>query len=125
MDKKNIALGKLTDLVSRLSPKTQTFLYYLPQLLNTPEFSNINPENAVKFTELALKDEQSPIIKDALKVLNRVVNIEDGSLKMFSKDMFYENNSFFWRELGEHTKTPEVIAHIFNKIIFSQLMGER
>lgn len=123
-DARTQAIAKLTDMVYWLKPNDQPFLYYLPQLLTTPEFSAVRPENAVAFAELALKEQSLPIIEDAKNILNRLVEPDDGSLKRIAPDIFYGNRSFFWNELGGRTKPSDVVMHIFHKTVFTISMGK-
>lgn len=118
------AVGHLKDLLSRVDPYTNPFLYYLPQLINNPHLNMINPDHAVKFTELALKHETSPIITDALKILNKIINPEDGSLYTPSPTMFYDNRNFFWHEMGNNKQASDVISHILNRTIFFISTGD-
>lgn len=111
-------IGQVRDLVSRTSSYTDPFLYYFPDILLKPEFEHLNYQSILRFTRLALLPEKSPLIADALKILNKLVNPQDGQLLPPSRDMFYENQNFFWHELGVHTTAVDVIMHVLNKIMF-------
>lgn len=123
-NKKAELLGQLYDIRQQLDCRVEPFLYYLPEIIKQKELSLINLEHAVIFTKLALKHDQLPFILDAKKILNKLVNTEDGSLKTPGRDIFYENNNFFWKELGDHTKAEDVILHIFNKTMFYISVGK-
>jgi hypothetical protein len=123
-NQKDDAVGKLYDLLTHIDVKSDPFLYYLPQLVTDPKQPEINPENAVSFTELALSHDKLPIVADALKILNSLINSTDGSLITPSRNLFYDNRSFFWDELGGHTSAIEVISHIFNNVIFQTSLGK-
>jgi hypothetical protein len=117
-------LGKLKDMLIRVDPNTNPFLYYLPELLTQKQFSQIDPRHVVTFVELTLKFDKNPLVKDAILILNRLVDPIDGSLIVPSREIFYENRSFFWDELGNHTQASDVISHIFNKVIFFSNIGK-
>jgi hypothetical protein len=112
------AVSRLKEIVARADNHRQPFLYYLPQLLDKPELSLIDPAHAVKFAEIARKYDALPLVKDALKILNQTVNPDDGSLREPARDIFYDNQSFFWNELGNHTKATDIISHILQKTAF-------
>jgi hypothetical protein len=117
--------GRLRDMLTGVDALENPFLYHLPQLLLTQDFKLVNPSDAVTFTEMATKYEKMPLILDALKILNRLVDPVDGSLLVPSRDMFYENRSFFWKELGNRTGAADVIMHVFNKTIFFSSLGKK
>jgi hypothetical protein len=125
-DKKNRheIIGQLEDLLVGRDSYLDPFLKFLPDMLENPSLNSIDPAHAVKFAELALKYDKTPLIRDALKILNKLVDPQDGSLNIPGPDIFYENHNFFWTELGEHTSATEVILHIFNKTIFRSSLGE-
>lgn len=116
------AKERLKALLVRVDYHTQPFLYYLPQLLTKQELSQINPDHAITFVQLAMRNEKSPLIQDALRILNKIIDPENGNLIHPGRDIFYENQSFFWNELGNHTKATDIISHIFNKTIFHESM---
>jgi hypothetical protein len=117
-------LGKLKDMLIRVDPEINPFLFYLPNLLDQKQFSGIDPAQAVTFTEMTLRYDKNPLVKDAIMILNRLVNPLDGSLIAPSREIFYENRSFFWDELGNHTRASDIISHIFNKVIFFSNIGK-
>jgi hypothetical protein len=117
-------IGNLKDMLAGRDIFPDPFLYYLPNLLENHQLSGIEPIHAVKFAQLALKYEKSPLMQDALKILNKLVSPEDGSLIKAAPDIFYENRNFFWKELGTYTKTTDVILHIFNRTIFLNSLGK-
>jgi hypothetical protein len=117
--KRATALARLTDIVGHLDVNDEPFLYYLPQLLADPRFSRINPDHAVRFAEQAVRHDRPPIVADAVNILNRTVDRETGHLIPFFRDMYFDNHSFFWSELGDRIKTEDVIMHVFNKTIFA------
>jgi len=124
MDTKQTAnLEKLQRLVSNFD-HTQPFLYYLPFLLAKRELASIKPEQTIRFVELALKQYPPLIVKDALNVLNKTIDPEDGSFREASRSMFYENQSFFWGDLGRNTNTVDIILHVFNKMYFEIMVGQ-
>jgi len=114
--KKN--LEDLKSLVLKIDNKENPFLYYLPSLLQTKPFSRFNPENALLFTTAALKYNSHPVVSDALRILNNIIQVDDGSLKQPSPHHFFNNQHFFWNELGGHTSAVDVISHVFNRTIF-------
>jgi tetratricopeptide (TPR) repeat protein len=116
------AIERLKGLLLRIDYHTQPFLYYLPQLLTKPELSQLNPDQAITFVQLAMRNEKSPLIQDAMRILNKIVDPENGNLRQPGRDIFYENRNFFWDELGNHTKATDIISHIFNKTIFHESM---
>lgn len=113
-DKRTDYLGQIQDLVSTINPYREPFLHFLPELLMQADFKNIDMVKALRFTQLGLQSDEPPIIADAKKILNQIVS-SDGTLATPSLSMFYENHSFFWKELGGHTKPIDVISHILNK----------
>jgi hypothetical protein len=117
-------LEQLKHIVSVTDYRKEPFLFHLPTLLTHKALSSIKPEQAIRFATLALKHERPVIIHDAIKILNRTINPEDGSFKEASTNMFYENQSFFWRDLGEHTKITDIILHVFNKTLFEIMVGQ-
>lgn len=129
MDAKNTvqraeAMGRLRDIVMHVDHRLDPFLYHLPELLDRHEFMQIPPDHAVRFAELATKHERLQVVEDAMHILNKLISAEDGGLVAPTRDMFYENRSFFWDELGSYTKTPDVISHIFNKTFFFISVGQ-
>jgi hypothetical protein len=120
---KQALIGQLRDLIAMIDMQHDPFLYYLPALLQTSELSDIDVGHAVTFTKLALKYDSAPMVKDALLILNRIVNPDDGRLLAPSPSCFSGNRSFFWNELGDHTNARDVIFHIFNKTIFFTSVG--
>jgi hypothetical protein len=125
MDTKNSAdLEQLKHIVSVTDYRKEPFLFHLPSLLSNKALSSIKLEQAIQFATLALKHERPVIITDAIKILNRTINPEDGSLKQASVNLFYENQSFFWRDLGGHTEITDVILHVFNKTLFEIMVGQ-
>jgi len=119
-------LARLKDIVIHVDRHVNPFLYYLPELLNRPELSEINPAHAVRFAELTLKHDTVPIVADALHILDKLVNPVDGSLTTTpGRDIFYDNRSFFWKELGNHTRVTDIISHIFNKTFFVISVGQQ
>jgi hypothetical protein len=119
------AVGQLRDLLAGLDYNAEPFLYHLPDLLSLPEMSRINADHAVKFAELALKHDKLPIVADALKILNRMVDPQDGHLLNPGPDFFYDNRTFFWDALGSHIQAPDVISHIFNQTVFTTSLGQK
>ena len=117
-------VGHLRGLLDGRDTNSDPFLKFLPDMLENPGLVNIDPNHALKFTELALKYNKTLLIQDALKILNKIVDPEDGSLKIPGSDMFYDNRNFFWKELGDHTNAVDVILHIFNKTIFLISLGK-
>lgn len=117
-------IAQIKDLAQRLHPQTEPFLYYFPALLAKPEFSSISAEKALEFMKLGITHEQPPLIKNALAVLNKIVNHEDGSLIKPEPIFFYNNHSFMWNELSTHTDAVAVISHILNKSLFQISLGK-
>ena len=111
-------IDQIRDSVSSASPLTDPFLYYLPDLLVQSEFSNLHLDNILTFTQYAQNNYTSPILKDALHILNQMIQNQDGRLNPPGPQMFYNTQYFFWKELGQHTQSAEVIAHIINKAVF-------
>ena len=119
-----IQLGQIRDLIHDSTLHTDPFLYYLPHLLATHDFSNMNIPKVLDFTRIAVREDKPTIVSDALQILNKLVHHEDGSLKRPAPDIFYNNRNFSWNELGGHTKAVDVISHIFNKTLFVISMGQ-
>jgi hypothetical protein len=117
-------VGHLKDILVGVDSRSQPFLYNLPDLLFKTDLSQLNPNHAVMFSELALHHDKQPIVKDALAILNQLIDPIDGTLVKVSPACFYGNRSFFWDELGGHTDTSDVILHVFNKTIFTTNLGK-
>jgi hypothetical protein len=122
--KRSQIIGQIRDLIPNTSSFTDPFLYYLPNLLTSAEFKNINAEKTLDFVRLAVKYEKPQIVIDALKILNQLIDPQVGTLKRPDKEFFYENNNFFWKELGGYTESPDVIMHILNKTLFVITVGK-
>jgi hypothetical protein len=118
------ALGQIQDLVITVDPRKDAFLFYLPRLLAQPEFLRIDGVKALTFTKLALNHERPPLISAALLVLNQIISPEDGSFAPPVPMFFYNNRSFLWKELGNHTDAVHVITHILNKTFFVLSLGK-
>jgi hypothetical protein len=121
---KQNAVGELKDLIERVDKRINPFLYYLPEIITKPQLTGINPVQAVLFAQIALKHDQLPLVKDALKILNQLINPDDGNLVNPTKMIFYDNRNFFWDDLGNNTKTTDIISHIFNNVIFIIHVGK-
>lgn len=122
-EKRSLHIGNITDLVTQTNPHEFPFLHYFPELLRKPEFAHINAEQAYAFTKIGLQYEKPQIVSDALHILNKLVRPEDGSLRLASRDMFFDNRSFFWSNLGGRIESVDVITHIFNKVSFTLQLG--
>jgi hypothetical protein len=118
------ALGQIQDLVGHVNYEKDPFLYYLPELLCKPEFALIDATKMLQFVTVALKPEKPPIMIDALKILNQIVNAEDGSLQTPAPNFFYDNQNFLWKELGGHERPVDVILHMVNKVLFVASVGQ-
>jgi len=112
-------IDQIRDCVSGISSEENPFLYYLPDLLVSATFLSIDPSQALLFTKVATLHDHSPLIIDALRILNQMVNPKDGSVYPPGPQMFYNNSNFFWKELGTHTTSAEAILHIINKTTFT------
>ncbi len=117
-------ISRLRDLLAYTDQIQDPFLYHLPNLLGKHDFSQIDPGNAVTFCEYALKHQKEPIVMDALRVLNQLIEPTDGTLKTPSRLMFVENRNFSWKELGDFKDASSVIMHIFHKTIFFMSLGK-
>jgi hypothetical protein len=116
---------RLEQIVSETDYKTQPFLYYFPSLIKKQELQSIHPEQALRFAEIALKHDKPVIVSDALIVLNRLVNPEDGSYIRPSKNTFYGNSTFFWNHMGNNTNVTDILLHIINKTYFELSVGQQ
>jgi hypothetical protein len=121
---KQNALGELHDLITKVDKRVNPFVYYLPEIITKSQLTGIDPNQALLFSQIALKHDRLPLVMDALKILNRLVNPDDGSLIIPTKTFFYDNRNFFWDELGNNTKTTDIISHIFNRTIFIIKVGK-
>jgi hypothetical protein len=117
-------LGEITDMIPNELIHDNPFLRFLPQLLVTPEFSNLNLEKVKNFTRLAIAEDKQSVVADALKILNQLIRPDDGSLKKSAPDIFYGNYHFNWKELGNNTTAPDVIRHVLNKTLFVISLGQ-
>lgn len=120
---KDTYIGKIRDLVSITSPQKDPFLYYLPFLIEQNVLKDITPESLFKYAQIAVLQEKSEVLLDGLKILNQLVDSNDGSMRPPSPTNFFNNQSFVWSELGGHTKNVDVISHIINKTIFVSSLG--
>lgn len=119
MDTKRLeTIIQIKSLVERLDNHTHPFLFHLPSLLERKEFSRFDPTKALEFTRSALKYDSHPVIKDALRILDNIISVEDGTLKTPGPNHFFNNQYFFWNELGTYTSAFDVISHVFNRTIF-------
>ncbi|OGG05048.1 hypothetical protein A2Z33_07245 [Candidatus Gottesmanbacteria bacterium RBG_16_52_11] len=118
-----VTIGQIRDLVPKMARYTDPFLYYLPDILNRPEFLDVNAEKVLEFVRQALNYKKQPMVSDALTILNRMVDKEDGSLKMPAEDLFYGNYSFKYKELGSHKTPSAMILHILNRTLFVTSVG--
>lgn len=121
--KRSHDIGNITDLVIQTNPYEHPFLHYFPELLKKTELAHLNTEQAYAFTKIALQYEKPEIVSDALHILDKLIRPDDGSLKVASRDMFFDNRSFFWSNLGGRTESVDVITHIFNKVSFILQLG--
>lgn len=124
-DRKSDIIGQIHDLVNTKNPNIDPFLFHLPSLLVTPPFEHIDPAKALTFAKIALRPEAPPIVADARKILNQLINPYDGTLINSGPNIFYENRSFFWKELGGHTSPVDIILHILNKTLFVTSVGQK
>lgn len=112
----------LKKIVSRVDYHQDPFLYHLPELLTRPELSKISSENAIAFAQMVMKPDRIPLVEDAIHILNRITS-DQGILLPPAQDMFYDNRSFFWKDLGIHRKASDIISHIINNVIFTANLG--
>ena len=122
-DQKLNSIGEIKDLVAQTQPHTDPFLYYLPTLLTMKDFENIHSGKLTAFVKEAVLYERKPIIRDAMNVLNKLVDPNDGTLLTPTPAHYYENYSFSWKELGERKNVIDVIMHILNKSLFQLSLG--
>jgi hypothetical protein len=115
--------GQIKDLVSQALPHNDPFLYYLPNLLAMPEFSLLHSKKLVEFVQQAVLYEKKPIIEDALRILNKLVDPNDGRLLTPTPAHYYQNYSFSWSELGNKKDVVSVINHVLNKSLFQLSLG--
>jgi len=109
------SIGRLKDLVTGKVGNQDSFLYYLPQLLEQQTLKPTILKSYISFAECALNYQKPTLVDDALKLLNQIVNFEDGSLIKPNPEMFVGNLHFKWQELGNHTDAISAISHIINK----------
>lgn len=117
-------VGQIEDLIPEHTRFTDPFLFYLPKFLTDPQFNNLNAEKALDFARIAVSYDKPEIVKDALKILNKLVDEKNGSLKPSSRDIFYENRHFTWKELGKFSANRDIIMHVLNKTLFVLTIGK-
>lgn len=116
--------GQIKDLISQALPYKDPFLYYLPQLLQMPEFTGLSSKKLLDFVQQAVQFDKKPVIHDALQILNRLVDPNDGRLLTPTPEHYYENYSFSWSELGNRKDVISVINHVLNKSLFQLSLGQ-
>lgn len=115
---KAIVLGQLKDKLMGVSPYRDPFLYFLPEYITRDKLKNIDTEAIMRFVNACVRHDQLPLISDALRILNQIVDPEKGDFIQPRPQFFNDNRHFFWKELGSHTTALEVIEHVFNKSCF-------
>ncbi|MBI4065523.1 hypothetical protein HY409_04130 [Candidatus Gottesmanbacteria bacterium] len=82
-------LGALIDLVTDVDPVAQPFLHFLPQLLEQKILHPISLRSFVVFAQAAIKRDTDPLLRDALHILNQLIDPLDGVFTHpFASDIF-------------------------------------
>lgn len=123
MTSREATIGKLKDITSHISVAAHPFLYYLPQFLERGLLTFPNSTGLILFVEKAIVPYKDPLVEDALKILNQLVDPEDMSLITPRPSMFDDNRHFFWKEFGDFTDVQSVASHIINKVIVVLSLG--
>jgi len=116
-------IGQIRDTIPVTFHKSNPFLFFLADIISRPDFSDIAADKVLIFAKIAIREDKPPIVIDALKILNQLVNIDDGSFKNPDPTIFYGNGNFFWSELGHHHFATDVVSHILNKTLFRLSAG--
>lgn len=109
-------IGRLKDYASRADRTTDPFLYFMPQLFELRKLPAAILPMMVRFVEEFYKGVPSPLLQDALSILNQLVNQDDGTLVTPSPAVFNDLRYFKWPELGNHTDPVSVVIHVINKL---------
>jgi hypothetical protein len=109
-----VLIDQLRDVVG--SQNDDLFLHTLPDLLETQKIPPVLAKNCYLFAQNAVNDLQHPMVSEALKILNQLIDVEDGTLLPTSSDMFISRH-FKWDELGSHKDPQSTITHIINKCV--------
>lgn len=112
----------LEDMCRSYSSVSDPFLHYLPELIVKKQFQGISTLNAIRFMSEVKKVPRSQLVADAVLILNRIIDNETGEPHDVSHDIFRENRSFFWREMGNFTNSAAIILHIVNTVVFQTLL---
>ena len=110
-------IGRLRDYAARADQKTDPFLHFMPQLFEMRKIPTALLPTVVRFTEEYYKGAPTPLILDALKILNQLVSRDDGTLVTPNPTVFSDVRYFKWAELGNHTDAVSVVIHVINKLV--------
>lgn len=110
-------LGLLRDLTVGSTPENDPFLYFLADNIERGQLDQNLIDAFVQIARSAQIIPRLPIVEDALKVLNQMVDIEEGKILPPNPECFYDNRYFNWKELGKFTDRRSTVHHIVNKTL--------
>lgn len=111
-------VNQLKDLTAGRFDSSNSFLHYLPFLLEYQQLSPSSYKSFLQFVQDAATDSPQPQVLDALRILDQIVSSEDGTLITPNRGMFAGNRYYNWSELGTRTDSTSVIMHLVNKAAY-------